>query len=49
MMKLHVQVIYTCILCVLLKICEVWCCCCWSVDEFMINWCCCCCCYEMLL
>ena len=47
MMKLHFQVIYTCILCVLLNICEVWCCCCWIVDEFMINWCCCC--HEMLL
>ena len=43
MMKLHAKVIYTCILCVLLKIGEVWCNCCWIVDEFMINWCCCCC------
>ena len=48
MMKLHAQVIYMCILCVLLKIDEVWCSCWWIVDEFISNWCCCCC-YEMLL
>jgi len=34
-------------LCVLLKISEVWCCCCWILDEFMINWCWCW--YKMLL
>jgi len=47
MMKLHAQAIYTCILCVLPKIGEVWYCSCWIVDEFMVNWCCGC--YEMLL
>jgi len=31
----------------MLKIGEVWYCCCWIVDEFMVNWCCRC--YEMLL
>jgi len=48
MMKLHAQDIYKRILCVLLKIGKVWHCCCWIVEEFMVNWFCCCC-YEMLL
>jgi len=47
MLILHALDVYMWILCILLKIGEVWYCCCWIVDKFMVNWCCCC--HEMLL
>ena len=47
MLNLHAWNVYMVILCVLLKIDEEWCGCCWIVDEFMFNRCCYY--YEMLL
>jgi len=46
-LNLYAWNVYICIICVLVKNGEVWYCCCWIVNEFMVNWCYCC--YEMLL